>query len=189
MHKMPRVKFVPGESALLIIDIQPVLTKTIYEADRVLSRVAFITKMANLLSVPVLATEQNPSRMGSTHELIASELGDRKPFSKMAFSAACSPELLSALSAYGRKQVILVGMETHICVSQTAHDLQDLGYQVIVCPDAVSSRTLDRHKLGMERIRDAGIVPAHTESIAYEWLGSSEHPAFKAALAIVKEYP
>ncbi|MDR3688376.1 MAG: isochorismatase family protein [Fimbriimonas sp.] len=186
---MPCVKLDPGQSALLIIDIQPVLNKTIFEADRVLSRSAFLIKMANLLDIPVLATEQNPFRMGQLEPSLSLLVRSELIFSKMAFSAAGSSEFLDALALTGRKQVVLVGIETHICVSQTAHDLQRLGYQVVVCPDGVSARSLERHKLGMERIRDAGIVPAHTESVAYEWLGSAAHPEFKSALSIVKENP
>ena len=188
MHKMPRVKLDPSQSVLVIIDIQPVLTKTIHEADRVLSRVAFLGKVAKTLDIPILATEQNPSRMGETHESIAGLVQTIKPFSKMSFSAAGCSEFIQALNNLGRKQVVVVGMETHICVSQTSQDLLELGFEVVVCPDAVSSRSMERHKLGMERIRDAGVIPAHTESVAYEWLGTAENPAFKQALAIVKEY-
>lgn len=188
MHKMPRVKLDPSESVLAVIDIQPVLTKTIEDADRVLQRSAFLLQIARLLEIPVLTTEQNPSRMGATHENLAEWVQDPSPFSKMTFSAVGSPEFLSALKATGRNKVVIVGMETHICVCHTACDLLDLGYEVVVCPDAVSSRNMERHKLGMERIRDAGAVPAHTESVAYEWLGSAENPAFKSALAIVKQF-
>ena len=189
MHKMPRLKLHSSESILAVIDIQPVLTKTVEDADRVLRRTAFLAQIARLLEIPVLATEQNPSRMGATHELLTEWVQNPAPFPKMTFSAVGSSEFLTALQASGRRKVVLVGMETHICVCHTACDLLELGYEVAVCPDAVSSRTMERHKLGMERIRDAGAVPAHTESVAYEWLGSADHPLFKAALAIVKQYP
>ena len=189
MHKMPSVKLEPDLSLLAIIDIQPVLTKTIHEVDRVLDRVAFLAKVARLLGIPVLTTEQNPSRMGSTHESLADLVQEPPAFAKMSFSAAGCDEFMAAVLASGRRQIIIVGMETHICVSQTAQDLLAKGFEVVVCPDAVSSRTLERHKLGMERIRDAGVVPAHTESVAYEWLGTADIPEFKAALAIVKQHP
>ena len=104
----------------------------------------------------------------------------------MSFSALGSPEFCAAIDACGRSQFVLTGLETHICVSQTAQDLVDRKLEVVVCPDAVSSRSLEAHKLGMERIRDAGVVPAHTESVAYEWIGTAEHSAFKSFLAIVK---
>jgi len=183
---MPRVKLDPRQSVLVLIDIQPSLTKTIFEIDRVLARIAFLTKVANLLEIPVLVTEQNPSRMGST----VSELGCLVPpqsvFPKMSFSALGSKEFCEAVEKSGRSQFVLTGLETHICVSQTAQSLLERQLEVVVCPDAVSSRSLEAHKLGMERIRDAGVVPAHTESVAYEWIGTAEHPAFRSFLTIVK---
>jgi nicotinamidase-related amidase len=187
MHSMPSVKLDPSRSLLVVIDIQPSLSKTIFEIDRVLTRVTFLAKVAQLLKIPVLATEQNPSRMGHIVPEISPFLGAPPAFEKMAFSALGAEEFADALNETERTQVVLVGLETHICVSQTAEDLLRRGFQVVVCPDAVSSRTLEAHKLGMERMRDAGIVPAHTESVAYEWMGTADHSAFKQFLTIVKE--
>lgn len=186
MHPMPRVKLDPQRSVLVLIDVQPSLTKTIFENDRVLARAGFLIKVANVLGIPVLATEQNPSRMGATVVELSDLLKGHRPFAKMSFSAMGSPEFVAAFDSCGRRQAVLVGMETHICVSQTAHDMLDRGLEVVVCPDAVSSRTLEAHKLGMERIRDAGAAPAHTESAAYEWMGTADHPLFKPFLSIVK---
>jgi len=187
MDQMPRVNLDPRRSVLVIIDVQPLLSKTIFEMDRVLARTVFLAKIAKILDIPILATEQNPNRMGSTLPELASLAVSPLPFAKMSFSALGCTEFASALSACNRDQVVLTGLETHICVSQTAHGLLNQGLEVVVCPDAVSSRSLEAHKLGMERIRDAGAVPAHTESVAYEWLGTAEHPRFKEFLAIVKE--
>ncbi len=105
---------------------------------------------------------------------------------KMTFSAARSAAFMELLEDTGRRQVVIVGIETHICVCLTALDLVQKGYEVVVCPDATSSSTNDRHKLGMERIRDAGVVPAHSEAIAYEWMGAATHPKFKDILQLVK---
>ena len=176
-------------SSLVVIDVQPVLTKTIFEVERVLARIGFLGKIATLLEIPILVTEQNPSRMDATHEALTDSLSSARVFSKMSFDATNDPSFMRGLEALKRPQVVLTGVETHICVSLTAQSLLALGLQVVVCPDAVSARTQERHKLGMERIRDAGIVPAHTESVAYEWLGTAEHPKFKQALQIVKELP
>lgn len=110
-------------------------------------------------------------------------------FGKMSFDAWGSAELRDAVRATGRTQVVLVGAETHICVSLTVISLLQEGFEVAVCPDAVGSRTMERHKLGMERIRDAGAVPVHTESVVYEWLGTAEHPEFRAILSLVKAHP
>jgi nicotinamidase-related amidase len=181
---VPRIRLKTDQSALLVIDVQEALAPSIFEIERTIDRIRFLTRVARLLGVPTLATEQNPARMGGTVQAIRQLLDE--PIGKMEFSAcgACA----EAISRSRRNQIVLVGIETHICVSQTAHDLMDEGHDVVVCPDAVSARSLDRHKLGMERIRDAGGVPAHTEAVAYEWLRSADHELFRDALRIVKEH-
>ncbi|MEZ0326694.1 MAG: isochorismatase family protein [Fimbriimonas sp.] len=183
---MPRIKLEPEKSILLVIDIQEALLSSIHEIDRVVSRTSFLIKIATLLDVPIVATEQNPTKMGGTQHTIAQLIAP--PLAKMSFSVCGCAEAVDAISESGRKQAILVGIETHICVSQTAHDLLARGFEVVVCPDAVSARSLERHKLGMERMRDAGVIPAHTESVAYEWLGTAEHPHFRDALKVVKDH-
>ncbi len=184
---MPATTLHAESSVVVLIDVQPNFLSGIYEADRVLARSEFILKVAKLLHVPILATEQYPSRMGGTHERLLPLL-ESSTIGKMAFSCARSQPFLDALEATGRRQVVLVGIETHICVSQSAHDLLGKGFDVAIGVDAVSARTLDRHKIGLKRIRDAGAVTAHTESIAYEWMETADSPAFKGVLGIVKEY-
>jgi nicotinamidase-related amidase len=182
---MPRVLLKPENSVLVVVDVQPSFMKAIYEADRVLERTSFLAKVSRLLEIPVIATEQYPKRMGATDPSLTPHL--TSVHGKMSFSCAGCGDFSDALAATGRRQVVLVGVETHICVSLTANALLDTGYELVVCPDGVSSRTMERHKLGMERIRDAGAVPAHTEAVAYEWLQTAEHPKFREALALVKE--
>ncbi|HEY0866131.1 MAG TPA: isochorismatase family protein [Fimbriimonas sp.] len=182
---MPRVHLTVQNSALVVVDLQPSFLKAVHEADRVLHRSIFLTRIANLMGIPVVATEQYPSRMGATDPRMVPHLGAARILGKMSFSCCGCPDFTGALG--NRHQIVLVGAETHICVCLTANDLLQRGYQVVVCPDAVSSRTLEMHKLGMERIRDAGAVPSHTETVAYEWLKTAEHAAFKEALGIVKE--
>ena len=187
MHRMSLIKLDPLQTVLIVVDIQPTLTKTIFEMDRVLDSAIFLAKVAKLLEIPILATEQNPLRMGATVPELSEWLSSPPPFAKMAFSAVGCPEFLEALEATRRKQVVIVGLETHICVFQTAQALLTMGFEVVVCPDAVSARSQERHKLGMERIRDAGVVPAHSESVAYEWMGTADHASFKPFLQIVKQ--
>ena len=170
-----------------MIDVQPALTPHIHDGVKTVDRIVFLAKIARLLEIPVLATEQNPERMGSTEAVLADLVGPAT--SKMSFSALDSPEFLTRLRDTGRDQIVVTGFETHICVSLTALQLAARDYEVIVCPDGVSARTLERHKLGMERIRDGGVVPAHSEAVAYEWLQSADHRNFRQALAIVKEHP
>lgn len=183
---MPRIALDPAKSLLAVVDLQTALVPQLADSERILNRAAFLAKAAQALEVPILATEQNPDRMGATDPALAGIVGSA--ISKMAFGAADVPAFSDALRASGRNQVVIVGCETHICVSLTAQALLDAGYEVVVCPDAVGARSMERHKLGMERIRDAGVVPAHTESVAYEWLRTAEHPRFREVLAIVKAH-
>ena len=181
---MPAFRPRSDRSALIVIDVQPNFLRPIHDRDSVLGRIRFISRFAELLGVPILATEQVPAKMGTTHEDLAPLCPT--PVGKETFGAVEAPGFVERLRATGRTEAILVGIETHICVSQTALGLLDVGYRVAVCPDAVGARTLDRHKLGMERMRDEGILPIHSEAVAYEWLGSAAHPTFREALALVK---
>jgi nicotinamidase-related amidase len=175
------------DSVLIVVDEQPSFMQSIWEAERVLRRTEFLLKIARIVGVPTLATEQYPERMGGTNERLLPLL-PVAPFGKMSFSCVGCSGLLAALHQTTRRQAILVGVETHICVSQTAVDLLNANYEVIVCPDAVSSRTVEMHKLGMERMRDSGVLPMHSEAAAYEWMGTADHPGFREALKVVKEY-
>lgn len=178
----------PSDSVLLVVDMQPTFLKPIWEAGKISVRTSFLIQIAKLIGVPVLATEQYPERMGGTDpaiDVLLGEAGAHK-WSKRAFSCAlCSP-CAEAISCSGRRQCIVTGIETHICVNQTVHHLLDSGYEVFVVEDAVSARTPLMHANGVTRMRESGAVIAHSESIAYEWMGSSEHPAFREMLELVK---
>lgn len=181
---MNPTKLSRNESVLVVIDLQANFLRIIHEADRVVDRALFLCQSAELLGVPMLFTEQYPERMGGTEPVFASFYNE--PIAKMEFSAAANARFMSRLESTGRRQVILVGIETHICVSQTAIDLLRGGYEVIVCPDALSASTQDRHKLGMERLRDSGAMPIHTEAVAYEWCHQAGTDEFKSLLGFVK---
>jgi nicotinamidase-related amidase len=157
------------------------------DSDRLVGRACFLVRMAQLLDVPVLLSEQNPSRLGGTDERLVEVLRPTAKVEKTTFSAAKWQPFMDALKATGRRQVVLTGIETHICVVQTLLALAEQGYSAIACTDALGSRTPDRHEAGLERLRSAGVSLAHTESVAYEWLGDSASPMFKEALKIVKE--
>ena len=181
---MSRIKLVPEDSLLLVVDVQERFLSPIFESERVEERCKFLCEVATLFGIPVLATEQYPERMGGTIESLLPYVGN--PHRKMEFSAYQDDFFVNLIQMTGRKQIVVVGIETHICVSQTCHDLLRAKFEVVVCPDAVSARTQDRHKLGMERMRDAGIVPAHTEAVAYEWCNSADNPQFRHLLSVVK---
>ena len=181
--------FVPtvSDGVLIVVDLQPAFLKAISESERVLRRSEFLVRAAATLGVPVLATVQNPERMGGLDERIAPYVLQPEE-GKLAFSCAGCPPLLNRLKTMGREQAILVGIEPHICVSQTAHHLLEQGFEAAVCADAVGARSPDRHQIGLERIRMAGAAVAHTESIVYEWMGGADHPKFREVLELVKEF-
>jgi nicotinamidase-related amidase len=176
------------DSVVIVVDMQPTFLDGCWRSGEVLNRVKFLVEAANLLGLPVLATEQYRERMGGTEGSLAELIG-QAALDKMSFSCCGIDSFNTALANLQRKQAILVGIETHICVNQTAHHLvEQVQSGVFVCVDAVTARTEDRHRIGMERIRALGATPAHTESIVYEWLGSASHPQFKEALKLVKKY-
>lgn len=181
--------FIPTcrSSVLIVVDLQPTFLKAIPDEAAIRHRTEFLARIGKLLDVPVWATEQNVGRMGGTDPELANCL-TAPAFPKMAFSCRECAGLASALAESGRNQAVLVGIETHICVSQTAHHFLERGLSVAVCADAVGARTEDRHHLGLERMRQAGAAIVHTESIAYEWLQTAEHPRFREALALVKQF-
>lgn len=175
------------DSILLVIDLQPSFLAAIHERERVLDRSKFLLSCARVLGAPALATEQYPERMGGTEPSIAELVSGPIP-GKMRFSCCGNDQVDREIAESGRSQVILVGIETHICVNQTAHQLLDQGHDVIICADAVGARSVQMHEIGLRRLVQAGAVIAHTESVVYEWMGSAGHPQFREVLAIVKRH-
>jgi nicotinamidase-related amidase len=173
-------------SVVVSLDLQQSLLNLMENADRIADRSAFLVQMAHLFDIPVIQSEQNPSRLGSTHPHIQSVIEPCTRIEKMDFSATRSESFMSALKSTNRRMVVMMGIETHICVVQTVCGLISKGYEVFVCTDALGSRTTDRHEAGLERLKGTGAILTHTESVAYEWLRTGTHPKFKEALKIVK---
>jgi nicotinamidase-related amidase len=174
-------------SVLIVVDMQEPFLGAIHGRDALTANVRLLCEAARILKIPIIATEQYAERMGPVVPEIAAVLGEQTaPINKLSFSCADSPGFQKALVAAGRHQIVICGVETHICVSQTAHDLLHAGYRVHVTADGVSSRTLEKHKIGMERIRDAQIKPCASEAVVYEWLREAGTPEFKEILNLVK---
>jgi nicotinamidase-related amidase len=177
-----------SSTIVVAVDLQEPFLRTIHERDRVIANSRLLIQAAHVLGVPVVTTLQYASRMGGLVPEIAELFAEtgKSDYDKLVFSCCGSDEFTAALDASDRRQVLLCGVETHICVAQTALDLLHRGYQVHVSPDAVSSRTLERHKLGMEKIRDAGGLPTAAEAAVFELLYAASAPEFKAIHALVK---
>lgn len=178
----------PKQAVLVVIDMQEPFLTVMHERERLLANVCLLAQSAVTLGLPILPTTQYAERMGEVIPEITQLYCDAASASvdKLCFSCAGADGFLDRLAASGRRQVLLCGVETHICVSQTALDLTHLGYQVHAAADAVSSRTLEKHKLGMERMRDSGVLPCAAEAAVYELLREAGTPAFKSLLPFIK---
>lgn len=175
------------ECALAVIDIQEKLLPPISEKERMVRNSQVLIRLANLMNIPVVATTQYAKGLGQVIPEIASLLPDTKPMDKMEFGCFGNGEFCSAFSRLaGRNTLLICGMETHICVMQTALGALGRGLNVHVAADAVSSRTESNWKLGLERMRDAGVVISSTEMMMYELMGKSGTPVFKEMLKYIK---
>ncbi len=176
-------------SQLVVVDVQTRLAVAIPESDRdrAFQRTGLRLEAARILGVPQLATEQYPKGLGPTDPAVACHFSnDMSVFSKTAFSCCGADGFTGALDIEDRPQVILTGMEAHVCVLQTAFDLQACSFQVFVAEDAVCSRTPGNHRNAMERLRQGGIIVTNAESVIFEWLRDAQHGQFKAVSALLK---
>src|SRR5215213_609137 len=183
---MPAPRLSALNSVLLVVDVQDRLLAVMPDAASLVRDVGFLLDVANLLKVPALATEQYPQGLGPTNaELVRRLPGDRA--AKVAFSCCGAPGLLTELRRLERPNVVVAGMETHVCVLHTALDLLAEGLQVFLPVDAVQSRFPVDHDTALRRLERAGAVPTTAETIAFEWLGGSDHPQFKAVSRLVQD--
>jgi nicotinamidase-related amidase len=175
------------DCVLVVIDIQEKLLVRIHERERLVRNSQLLIHLANVVSLPVLVTTQYSKGLGPTVPDILSLLPGATPLDKLAFGCFGNGEFCSAISVLsGRNTLLVCGMETHICVMQTALGALNQGLNVHVAADAVGSRTELNWKLGLERMREAGAVISSTEMMIYELLGKSGSPAFKEMLQYLK---
>ena len=166
-----------NNSILVIIDIQEKLVKAASNGEKTIINTSKISQAAQILSIPVIITEQYPKGLGATVESITGS--DAFIIEKSSFSAFKEPEFEQKIKSLNRKQVILCGIETHICVLQTAIDLYKNGYKVYVLKDCVSSRSEEEQNSGLELLKQYGIKVITVEIALFQWLKSSKHPQFK----------
>ncbi len=174
-------------SQLVIVDMQEKLA-SVMPADALknaLKNCSILAQAASLLNVPVVVTEQYPQGLGATLPEIKQHLPHIKVIAKTTFSASGEPKFNQQLQREN-SQVILAGMEAHICVLQTALDLLEANKQVFVVEDAILSRNPANKANAIARLRDAGCIITNTESVVFEWLGNASHPAFKTISALIR---
>jgi nicotinamidase-related amidase len=173
------------DAALLVVDVQEKLMALMEDRARVVGNSVRLIRAAALLGIPTWATEQYPKGLGPTVSEIAALISQRSE--KLTFSCCGVPELVEQLHGRGIRHVTVAGIEAHVCVAQTALDLLRLGFGVGVPADAVGSRNRLDWELALRRLERAGAVVTSTEAMLFEWLGTADHPQFKAISALVKE--
>ena len=174
-----------GDTGLLVIDVQDKLLPLIPDTPILVANIAFLIDAARLLNMPVQATEQYPRGLGSTVNVLAQRLPDRPD--KVAFSCCAIPAVVETLHREARPKVVLAGIETHVCVLQTALDLLALDFRVYLPIDAVAARYRIDHDVALHRLEQAGAILTTSEGCVFEWMGTSSHPRFKEISRLVQE--
>jgi nicotinamidase-related amidase len=173
------------DSLLLLVDVQPRMVPVMAGRAAMLDRTIFLARVAKELGVPVITSEHVPHKFGETAPELTGLTGE--VIGKAEFSAMQSPEFSARVRAQHKNQIIIAGLETHICVTQTCLDLMSEGFTPWVCADATASRSEDRKQIGLNRLAELGCRIVHSESVVYEWMRTSDHPQFRSVLSIVKE--
>ncbi|HEV2473063.1 MAG TPA: isochorismatase family protein, partial [Chthonomonadales bacterium] len=161
-------------TALVAVDMQDPFLAPIWRREPLIASVRLLVRCASILRVPVISTTQYSEKMGGpTGELRPLLPRLHPPFDKLCFSCFSEPAFAAEIGRTGRKQILLCGVEAHICVAQTALEMLHHGFQVHIAADAVSSRSEENRRIGLERVRQAGCVITCVESAVYEWLERS----------------
>ncbi|WP_417551325.1 hydrolase [Methylophaga sp.] len=175
-------------SVLVLVDVQQKLANAMPEGvrERLINQIKTLLTAAKVLNIPVIVTEQYPKGLGPTEPVLLDNLPiGTKIIEKISFSCLRSEDFRYQLAATLRKQVILVGMESHICVLQTALALKEENYSVHVAEDGVCSRSKCNQYNALQRMRHAGVVISNVESVLFEWLGDAGHAEFKTLAKLI----
>ncbi|RMH73106.1 MAG: hydrolase [Gemmatimonadetes bacterium] len=171
---------------LVVIDIQQRLFPHIHQHEELAQRSAKLIQGLKILDIPMIVTQQYTAGLGGTIEPVQNALGEIQPIEKMTFSCCGEPNVMKALHRIDRKNTLLIGIETHVCVLQTALDLIEAGYQPILIEDCVSSRNPNDKRVAIDRMRGSGVIVSTYESILFELLGVSGTDTFKQISKLVK---
>ncbi len=179
----------PDRALLLVVDVQEAFRPHIDGWTPLVAHCDALIRGCRALDVPVIVTEQYPKGLGHTIPELAEALDGIVPIEKRAFSSLGAPETRDQLEQYGRDQIVVCGIEAHVCVQQSVADILRSDRQVHVALDAIASRTASSREVGVRRMRAAGMVPSGVELALFEMLETAEHPAFKAVSGIVRDLP
>jgi nicotinamidase-related amidase len=184
------MRLVSEDSVLLVIDIQRKLAPAIQDHARLTARTELLVDAAGRFGIPKLITEHCPQQIGPLVEPLRSRFAPAEIFEKTAFAATDHPEFVERLRATGRRQVVMTGMEAHVCVLQAALGLVREGFSVWIVDDAVGSRPAAQRdrELALARMTHAGCVVTTTETALFEWTRFATDERFRAVLAMVKSF-
>jgi len=174
------------QAGLLVVDVQERLVPAMHSGEFLVNHVIQLAKGASVLNLPILATEQYRQGLGPTVPEVTAAIPGFSPLEKLAFSACGAPGFLANLQSRGVRDVLLCGIETHVCVLQTCLDLLGEGYRVFVVRDAMASRTHENHDAGVERMSGAGAVVVTVEMALFELLEQAGTAEFREILKLVK---
>ncbi|RMH09477.1 MAG: isochorismatase family protein [Armatimonadetes bacterium] len=174
------------QSVLAIVDLQDTLLKAIKVGTQIAENIALLVRVAHNLQIPILATTQNASKLGGIAPVLAMELEQLPVVDKLCFSCVGSEDFMRELQKTGRTQVLITGIEAHICIMQTALDLLKAGYTVHVPYDAVASRQKRDWKYALLRMAHSGVIVTSVESAIYEWLYEAGTEQFRSVLPLLK---
>ncbi|HOO91188.1 MAG TPA: hydrolase [Syntrophales bacterium] len=176
----------PENSILVVIDIQESLAQVMYEKNVLFDNLQKIIKGAKILDIPMIVTEQVPEKLGVTIPEITSLLDDVRPIPKASFSCCGEDRFMKELDGIQREQIIVVGIESHVCVYQTTSDLIRMGYDVQIVTDCISSRTSANRTLGIKRMKNEGAKLTGTEMALFELMKIAGGDRFREISRLVK---
>lgn len=176
------------DTVLLVIDVQERLLAVQPQGQRTTWNIRRLLDAAKLLGVQTAATEQSPEKLGPTLPLLKARI-ESQAAGKTSFSSGCCGDVVTDWKDRGIFRVLVTGMETHVCVQQTAVDLMAAGYQVLVAVDAICARNQLDHDIALRRMEASGALLTTTEAAMFEWCADAEHPQFRQISTLVKESP
>ncbi len=175
------------KTALVVVDVQEAFRPSINDFAQITSRISIIVRGFQILGLPVIVTEQYPKGLGGTAEEIVSTLpSDFKYIEKTAFSSCGATSFTERLRETSATQIVLCGLETHVCINQTAHDLLNENYQVQLLHDCVASRFTHDKETALRKMQSSGVIPSSVEMVLFELMSDAKHEHFKAIQGLIK---
>ena len=180
------MKLFPSKSLLLIIDVQEKIFSAICEKEEIKKYICTMIEACSTLGIPFMCTEQYPEGLGPTLKEVKEMMKSEIRHQKTSFSCLGDERVISALEAYQRRQILICGIETHICVYQTVRDLLFESYEVHVLTDAIMARHKSNHRIGIKKMADIGAKLTSVEMALFELVADAQHKSFKTIASLIK---